>query len=68
MLITLSLLSYGRKSLCTRYTVSERFYNSQNENDVNYKYFHSMTFSVFVGGPGLCWVYENARASDTVVT
>ena len=41
--------------LCTHAVVSERFHNSENDNDTNYKSPHCMKFSVFIQRRGLCW-------------
>ena len=40
--------------LCAHEVVSERFHDSQNANDMNYKNSHRMTFLVFVVRRGLC--------------
>ena len=41
--------------LCAYKVVSERFHNSQNENNMNYKNSDRMKFLVFVRRRGLCW-------------
>ena len=41
--------------LCEQKIVSERFHNSRNENDMNYKNSHHMKFLVSFLRRGLCW-------------
>ena len=43
----------------THEVVSERFHNSQNENDMNYKNFHRMKCLVFPFRLGSCWFSLN---------
>ena len=45
--------------LCTHKVVSERFHNSQNEDDANHKNPHGIKFLVFVLRRGLCWFLLN---------
>ena len=49
----------SRLSLCGHEVVSERFHNSRNENDMNYKNSHRIKFSVFVLRRSLCWFSLN---------
>ena len=45
--------------LCAHEVVSDRFHNSQNENDMNYKSSYRIKFSVFVLRRGSCWFSVN---------
>ena len=45
--------SKHNETMCMHEVVSPRFHNSQNENDMDYKYFHGMKFLVFVLRRGL---------------
>ena len=57
MLKNLILVSPLR--LCAHEAISERFHNSQNENDINYKNSHPIKFLVFVLRRSLCWFSLN---------
>ena len=45
--------------VCAHEVVFERFCNSQNENDMNYKNYYRMKFLVFVLRRGLFWLSLN---------